>query len=337
MSFKESKDREKAVDIYHPPSRYDLQRFKSLLDYTSDLIFITDMDGNIINVNKSSLLKLDLDDISSIFDLIPAEDQRNLKKIISTGEDATFEIPLIKSGGRQFPTEMNINIVKFNDQDYVLILARDITQRKKLEDELKSSLKEKEALLKEIHHRIKNNLQIISSLISLKSRSIPNQEHRNTLKETDDMIKSMALIHEQLYQRDLSKIRVKEYIEKLVKNLLYSHPLQKQIKVKLDIEEITLQIKTAISIGLIVNELVTNALKYAFKGREKGIIEVIFKKVNENFELKVKDDGIGFPKDKLKNGSSFGMKLINMLVKQLDGTLSAKSDNGSCFEIVFKE
>jgi len=138
---------------------HKLQRFKNLLDHTRDLIFIVETDGKIVDVNESSLINLEYskDEIDSIFDIIPRGYHENFKKIFSTKEKSSIEAPLLKKDGNFILTEMNLDTVKFNRDDYAVIVARDIRQRKKLEDELRRSLEEKELLLKEVHHRVKNN------------------------------------------------------------------------------------------------------------------------------------------------------------------------------------
>jgi len=313
-----------------------IQRFKTLLDHTRDFIFLVDVNGKIVDVNKSSLQKLEYsrEDISSIFDIIPTRYHENLREPLSKKQEVSIEIPLLKINGSSILTEMNLDIVKFNGDNYAVIVARNIMERKKLEDELRKSLEEKEILLKEIHHRIKNNLQIISSLLSLQTMTT---NRNDTFKETQDRIRSMALIHEQLYQsEDLARINFKEYTEKLIRNLLNSYPTGKSITTKLDIENLSLEVDTAIPLSLIMNELLTNALKYAFNGKDKGTIEITFKRVKDKLELKIADDGIGFPEHKLHESKSLGLKLVNILVKQLEGTLSIKSQDGSCFKIAFK-
>ncbi|MDI9623703.1 MAG: histidine kinase dimerization/phosphoacceptor domain -containing protein [Methanothermobacter sp.] len=324
---------------YYPQLKdtlHKLQRFKTLLDHTRDFIFLIDTDGKIIDINKSSLINLEYskDEINSIFNIIPKGYHEKFKKILSRKEKMSIEAPLIKKDGNLILTEMNLDTVKFNENDYAVIVARDIRKRKELEDKLKRSLEEKKLLLKEIHHRVKNNLQIISSLLSLQSI---NQCKNGTFKETQDRIRSMALIHEQLYQsEDLSRINFRKYVEKLTRNLVYSYSTGKSINIKLDVEDLHLNIDTIIPLGLIINELVTNALKYAFNGRTQGTIYISFKRVEDNLELKVKDDGIGFPVGKLQENKSLGLKLVNILVGQLKGKMSVESHDGSCFKIIFK-
>ncbi len=325
---------------YYPQLKntlHKLQRFKTLLDHTRDLIFLVEADGKIVDVNKSTLINLEYsrDDITSIFDIIPKKYHENFKKILSRREKISIEAPLLKKDGSLILTEMNLDTVKFNEDDYAVIVARDIRQRKELEDELRRSLEEKKVLLKEIHHRVKNNLQIISSLLSL--QSMTENMKNGTFKETQDRIRSMALIHEQLYQsEDLARINFRKYLEKLIKNLLHSYSAGKSINIKLDVEDLYLDIDTTIPLGLIINELVTNVLKYAFNGRNQGTIYIKFKRVGDSLELRVMDDGIGFPVDKLQESKSLGLKLVNILVGQLRGKISVKGHDGSCFRIVFK-
>ena len=212
-------------------------------------------------------------------------------------------------------------------------------QKVRDEKELKNSLAEKEVLLREIHHRVKNNMQIISSLLNLQIQFEDLDETVGVLKESQGRVKSMAIIHEKLYQSSsLTNINFKEYIEKLILDIFYSYGIiTSSIESVLDIKDINLNIDTAIPLGLIINELVTNSVKYAFP-ELSGKIFVELKSNNDLLELTIADNGIGIPEGvDLENSKTLGLQLVNSLVTQLEGELKRDLSNGTEFKIIFKE
>ena len=214
-----------------------------------------------------------------------------------------------------------------------------LLEKRDKEKALKQSLEEKEILLKEIHHRVKNNMQIISSLLNLQLNLEDEEKTKGLLKESQGRIKSMAMVHEKLYQStDLSHINFGEYLDNLVKDLFYSYGIPTDsIKLVIDAEDIEINIDTAIPLGLIVNELVTNSLKYAFPDK-KGKVEVGFQKVEDEYILKISDDGVGLPPDlDVETTKTLGLKLVYSLSEQLDATLKVDTAHGTKFEISFKE
>lgn len=215
----------------------------------------------------------------------------------------------------------------------------DITDRKKFENELKTSLKEKEVLIQEIHHRVKNNLQIISSLLNLQKSYVDDEESIDVLKESQNRVMSMAMIHEMLYQsKDLAQISFSGYIQRLVSDLLNSYGVKNTIKLVMNVEEIFLNIETAVPSGLIVSELVSNALKYAVPEGKTGELLVDLHSNNEEFELIISDNGVGFPENlDFRNTKSLGLQLVNSLVDQLDGSIELDRTHGTKFIIKFKE
>jgi PAS domain S-box-containing protein len=216
----------------------------------------------------------------------------------------------------------------------------DITQRKSAEDAIKKSLEEKEVLLREIHHRVKNNLQVISSLLHLQELSVEKEEVVDLLKESGGRVRSMAMIHEKLYQSpSFTHIPFKDYILKLLSDIFYSYgiPPTGSIETKLDIEDLNVNIDTAIPLGLIINELVTNSVKYAFP-EGKGTIKIELKSLTGEMKLTIADNGIGLPKDiDLETTETLGLKLVYTLVNQLEGKLKMSVDDGTEFIITFKE
>lgn len=217
----------------------------------------------------------------------------------------------------------------------------DITDRKKAEDELAGSVKEKELLIKEIHHRVKNNLQVISSLLKLQSTHVTDQDALDTLLDSQNRVQSMALVHQKLYQsKDLANLDLNEYMTQLLHHLLNSIKSKSdKIKMNIAIDDIKMGVDTAIPCGLVVNELVSNALKHAFPGDSAGIIDIELKEKEKNvYVLTIKDNGAGFPDNiDYKNTSSLGLQLVITLVNQLEGNIEMHSNNGTEFIITFKE
>jgi len=220
-----------------------------------------------------------------------------------------------------------------------VVIATDISLRKNMEERIRESLEEKGLLLREIHHRVKNNLQIIISLFNLQSHYVEDKKAFLALKEGQDRIKSMALIHERFYQNDgLSKIDFDDYIKRLVENLFLSFNIGPgRIKPIVEADKISLDIDTAVPCGLIINELVSNALKHAFGSEGAGEIYVSLKYLTEKqVRLTVQDTGVGLPTgfDVFKS-DSLGMQLINALSNQLDGSLKVVVDHGTRFTLDF--
>jgi len=218
-------------------------------------------------------------------------------------------------------------------------VLRDITEQKHISDQIQASLAEKEVLLKEIHHRVKNNLQIISSLLSLQSGYIEDQQTLGILKTGENRVASMALIHEQLYQsEDLAKIDLVDYIQNLVANLFSSYDVNsQQINLHLNIGNILLCLDVAIPCGLIINELISNSLKHAFPNSKKGNIYIEMYTINEQYCLNIRDDGVGLPQYiDPNNTDSLGLQIVAALTQQLEGSLKINSNNGTEFQIKFQ-
>ena len=201
---------------------------------------------------------------------------------------------------------------------------------------IEKSLAEKEILLREIHHRVKNNLQIVSSLLSLQSNYIKDEQALDAVKESRNRVQSMSLIHQNLYQEDnLTGIDVQHYIEQLTDNLFHSYNIQKEsIKLVKEIDQINLDVDTVIPIGLILNELITNCLKYAFENTKDGTIKVILKEENNSLFLSVHDNGTGLPVG-FEQGTkkSFGHKMITAFLQKLKGTMKMYTDGGTKVDI----
>ncbi|WYM01889.1 MAG: histidine kinase dimerization/phosphoacceptor domain -containing protein [Gloeotrichia echinulata DVL01] len=216
----------------------------------------------------------------------------------------------------------------------------DITARIQVENKLKASLKEKDVLLKEIHHRVKNNLQIISSLLRLQAKYINDKQALEMFQDSHNRVRAMAMLHENLYQsNDLARIGISDYIQNVTNSLIRSYGVNRDIKIHLNIDKSLLKIDTAIPCGLIVNELISNSIKHAFTDKDAGDIYVDFIKLPLNkYLLNVSDNGVGLPQDiEVHKQQSLGLQLVWNLVEQLEGTIAFNTSLGTVFTITFVE
>jgi two-component sensor histidine kinase len=220
-------------------------------------------------------------------------------------------------------------------------LQQNIAERQRAEEQLRTSLRDKEVLLQEIHHRVKNNLQIMSSLLHLQSRHVTDQETLAMFKESRNRIRSMALVHEKLYQSsDLSQINFAQYVRSLGSYLLRSYGVDPGlVRLQIDAQDAHLSIDTAVPCGLVINELISNALKHAFPDGRDGEIRLEFHQVETGrFVLTVHDDGVGFAPDPvLTKPSTLGLQLVNTLVDQLEGTIAYDHSDGTTIRVVFAD
>ena len=270
--------------------------------------------------------------------LVKAEINAYLEGLIPKYE---IEHRMVHKGGEDLGFLTRGTVVRDEDgvPTFMAGSSTDITARKHVENKLKASLKEKEVLLKEIHHRVKNNLQIISSLLRLQCGYIKDKQALDIFQDSQNRVRAMALIHENLYQtKDLAKIEFSEYIRKLKNNLVRCYNI-KNIDIDTSIEKLYLKLDTAIPCGLIINELISNSMKHAFKNSDEGKIYVEFITLQKGkYSLSVSDDGIGVTEniDSLKK-QSLGLELVWNLVEQLEGTIVYNSKLGTSFRITFTE
>lgn len=246
-----------------------------------------------------------------------------------------FEVDLLK----QLATHMAIAI---QQSELYYQVQSELAERKRAEEQLKVSLKEKEALLKEIHHRVKNNLQVISSVLRLQSDYIKDEKVLALFSDSQNRIRSMALIHEKLYQsKDLLRIDFGEYIRDLTSNLLRSYAASSQaVTLRITADDIWLNVDTAIPCGLIINELISNSLKHAFPiGKENNEVQIIIRSIDDRkYALTVSDNGIGLPVNlDFRNTASFGLELVGIFTEQIEGYIELDRSNGAKFTITFTE
>jgi two-component sensor histidine kinase len=207
---------------------------------------------------------------------------------------------------------------------------------KKQRDEIKQKNDQNELLLKEIHHRVKNNLEVVSSLLELQSAGLSDSEARDAMKAGQSRVQSMGLLHQKLYQgENLAAIEMKDYFHNLAGSLLETYEAEDRIKVNVVMDPLELDVDTAVPLGLIVNELLTNAIKYAFEGGAAGAVEVGLSKEGAGCLLKVTDNGVGKDLDVPATGTGFGTRLVNLLARQLGGTLTEVNEGGLKTELQF--
>lgn len=328
------------------------EKFRSVADSAVDGIITTDKDGDIVLINPSlkRIFGYDFDEIKgqNVTILMPERYKKDfetkLQNFNSTGthelDGKTFESIGLKKNGEEFPFEISVATWGYKTDPYTTSIIRDVADRKLTEHQLQRSIKEKEMLLKEIHHRVKNNLMIISSLLSLQSRYIKDENSKTIFMESQNRARSMALIHERLYQStDLKNIDFGDYIQTLALDLYDTYVLDKNlIKMNIETDKLNLDIDTSIPLGLILNELVTNSLKHAFSQGDNGTIDIKFQKQTDKYCLEVKDNGKGFPKDiNYKTADSLGLSLITSLSEQIDADLEYVAYPGTSFKISFNE
>jgi two-component sensor histidine kinase len=241
-------------------------------------------------------------------------------------------------GGKEWTPEQRDFVVSTSN---IVTIALESDERQKAEEETLKSLKDKELLLKEIHHRVKNNLAVVSSLLYLQSQKTQNKQILDALLESQLRLKSMVLVHEKLYRsKDLSSINYSEYIETLAATLFRSYEYEsKRINLELDVKDIYLDTDTATNLGLIINELISNSIKHAFPEERSGKIAISFHLDKDGlYTLIVKDDGVSMPPGfDFQETETLGLKLVSTLTEQIEGTLSLEKNEGTCFKIQFRK
>ncbi len=321
---------------------------RAITDTTSDLIIDCDQSGGIEFVSQS-IGQLGYRDSqligSNLGDIVAPDDHEKLQARFNglgdVGGGQTF-IRFVASDQSLVTMDCRIHQLKLDAdiEPRILLVARDMTEGLKWVETLEESIAEKDVLLKEIHHRVKNNLQIISSMLNIQSHYFKDPAVREVFRECQNRIKSMALIHETLYMsKNLAEIEFSTYITTLVNRLSASYrEMSSRVNIIVEIPLQTLHIDVAIACGLIVTELVTNALKYAFPDQQSGDIWVKFSPRDHQYALTVKDNGVGFPKEiDLAKANSMGLQLVTTLAHQLDADLELDKLNGVSITLVFSD
>ncbi len=323
--------------------------YKALLEATPDMVVITDTAGYITYASESAARFLGYNTSGELVgknnqELFASEDLEKIRQVGSLineyGSLGPIIASVVKKTGEKRTVEINSSQVRISGQPVAYIgIMRDITERLNLETELRQALIDKELLVREVHHRVKNNLQLIQSLLRLQAQYHDSPEVRTALKDTLGRIRSIALIYENLLRSSsLDRIHLDRYLDGIISHAISLNRLDgKEIQVITNLDEVQVNLAAAHPCGLIVSELISNSLKHAFNGRKEGTIRVSLEKVNgRQVALTVADDGIGLPENfDPKNSTSFGWQIINDLVKQLKGTMSCKSENGTEVRVTF--
>jgi two-component system, sensor histidine kinase PdtaS len=329
------------------------EKYRTLFESNPNYTILLDLNGVIMDVNRTAAEFIGLTPEKLIgrslleMGIFPSEDitfQREKFSHALKGEIVKpFQYKLInKKGEYNWVQSQLVPIKKDGGINSILVIATDITERKNAIDNLKSSVNEKKLLIKEIHHRVKNNMQIISSLLSLQSQHLKDDEEvaRDVLKESQNRVKSMAMIHEKLYlSKDFTHIKFEEYVQRLVSDLFYSYQTTlKNVKFRVEVVDVDLNMETAVPCGLIISELTSNSLKHAFPQEKEGYVNVSLTEDQGKYEMIISDNGIGIPHDlDFDHPKTLGLQLVNNLIKQLDGEIKLDRNHGTKFTITFKE
>jgi len=310
-------------------------------------VTLSDSEGRIIFTNKAEA-KLHGYEIRDLLgknaNILAPKDRR---RDFSDEEMTHFgfwsrDVENLRKDGSRVAVHLTSDVVKNSagEPTHIIHISEDITERRLSEARLRDSLTEKETLLKEVHHRVKNNLMTVSSLLSLQLGIIENREFKALLEDSRNRIKAMSLVHEVLYRNEnLSKIDLGSYMRALSENLTQTFSTRgKEIRVRTNINVDTLDMDTLIPCGLIVNELVSNSFKHAFNGLDEGTISIDLGRKDGNIALSVSDTGTGISSDMdISTAKTLGMRLVNALVSQINGQLRMESEKGTVFSIKFPE
>jgi len=326
--------------------------YRGLLEAAPDGLVVVDASGNMVIVNSQSERMFGYpreELIGNSIELLVPQRYRGIHAVHRGAFGVapklrpmgSTEVPLIacRRDGTEFPVEISLSPVQTEGEILIIAVVRDITARKRVETQLRNSLKEKEILLKEIHHRVKNNLQIVSSMLSLQIDQITDARALAAFKDSASRVRSIALFHEKLYQsEDLANVNLGEYLRGVAHSLFATYGvLAEHVELSVDATEITLEVDAAISCGLIVNELVSNCLKHAFPRGRGGAIRITLRHDGGRAVLEVQDSGIGFPTDvDFRSPSTLGLRLVGILTEQLQGTITLDRAAGTRFTIAFE-
>jgi two-component sensor histidine kinase/CheY-like chemotaxis protein len=315
------------------------------VDKASMGITWTDAEGTVVYMNdfiKSNAGLAPVGDgvrkLWHLFPMLTADVWQKLWNEVRSRGVAVTEIAVELPPTDRWQLELTLNHVEYEGRELAILYVRDVTEQRRAQEQLLLSLKEKEIMLKEIHHRVKNNLQIVSSLLSLQAPTLTDPRAIDLFRDSQNRIRSMSLVHENLYQSEnLAKVDFKEYLRNVTADLMRMYNVN-GVSITVESESVHLEIDTAVPVGLIVNELISNAFKHAFKGRNGGHVRVVLRNKPDSFvEIVIADDGVGFPEGFMPaKADSMGMHLIEGLTRQIDGTLQFQRGDGSTIVLTFK-
>ncbi len=321
--------------------------FQTIFEQSPDALLLIDADGRIDAANARALMLFG-NTVDRVVDDLLEEGRALVSNALGPIEHGRSEAVLLHrdahgAGGTAFSAEVSVAPARTTDGSAVIIAVRDLTERHRMEAALTHSLREKETLLKEIHHRVKNNLQIISSMLMLQVDQMPSPEGRALLEESVHRVRSMALVHQQLYGADsLERIDLSAYARQLTEALRSA--LAPRARVRVEAVPVDVTVEHAVPFGLIINELFTNALKYGMRGIDPAAaaardvdVEIALKVTDGVLDLSVRDFGAGLPVDfDINRATTLGLQLVRSLTRQLRGKLEFKSDGGARFSVRWK-
>jgi PAS domain S-box-containing protein len=299
-----------------------------IIDYSGNIVDVNSAASNLLGYTKEELIEIGLPGIDT--NLSPKE-IHGLVSSMPKDKLQIFETTHQKKNGEAFPVEIFSSLITYQGKGAILSVARDITERKWAEKEIKKQLTEKEYLLKAIHHRTKNNIALIASLISLHMKSISNPEAYSILQDTIGRVDCMNVLYDTLLTADnYDNLSVKTYCEKIINSVLAIFPDSPKIKVLRNIDDFIVEQKILFPLGVIIEELLTNIFKYAFPKPQYSLIRFSLKKSGKKVVLMLQDNGVGFPENfDFENSDSFGLTIIKMLSKQLNGDFTIENNSGT--------
>ena len=326
------------------------KKYHDAIDAIPDMVFIVDTDRQIMLVNAAfrewdagykKHNELTGNRFSDLYPELSGSFFEDMDNVISKGTMHICEKTFTINGETVYVEIRKIPIYSNSNVGQVMVIFRDVSKMKEVEQLKLRNAEQKEVMLREIHHRVKNNLAIVTSLISIQIRNYPNHELIKPMKDIEMRIRSMALIHEYLYRSDiLDRIPLSNYLYSLASVILGTLG-EGNIHLATDIAPINISIETALPLGLITNELITNAIKYAFPEHREGELHITLKKEeigNESYKLSIEDNGVGLPSDfSIANPASTGMFIVNLLIEQLGAKLVIDNKKGTGFHITFKD
>ncbi|MEW5867707.1 MAG: PAS domain S-box protein [Chloroflexota bacterium] len=327
------------------------EKFRQFFALAPDYCYMVSPDGIILDVNQSALQALGYrrDELTGkplVVTLYAPESRTRSAELLETWKQQGYleneELTIMTRSGQKRTVLLSTSAVRdaAGNLLHTISIQRDITERKQAEESLRQSLHEKEALLKEIHHRVKNNLQVVNSLLSLQAGQVSDPPTRQALFETQNRVRSMAFIHELLYRSaDLGQVDFNDYLQKLTGYLYRSYVIDPDlIRLEIDVQQVTLSIDQAVPCGLMVNELVTNCFKHAFPAGRAGTIQISMQRHTGQVILAVRDNGIGLPEGlELATANTLGFQLIQALSVQLKCSITLERAKGTHFTLTFQD
>jgi len=323
-------------------------RYRTIFENTGTVMVIIEEDKTISLANAeferlSGYSRKEIEGKKKLTEFIVAEDLEKIKdyheqrRVDPTSAPKRYEFRFIDRKVNIRDILLSIDVIPGTKISVASLL--DITERKKAEEKIKASLKEKDVMLREIHHRVKNNMQIVSSLLRLQSAKAEGKKTQEIFRKCQNRIRTMSIIHEKLYQsKDLAKINYAQYIDRLAVHIFQSYGVDSNlVALKTDLEEVFLDLNRAIPCGLIINELLSNSVKHAFPEGKKGEILVkLHSDKKGTITLVVSDNGIGFPDDiDFQKAQSLGLQMVNDLTRQIGGTIKLDRTGGTAFKVKF--